>query len=311
MTTQETPTSHSFFSQRLRLHYLEWPQLEWPQLERPHAGERTTHTGHTPAMLLLHGLHDHCHSWDWLAPAFRHRYRVIAPDLRGHGDSEWTRGSSYSYVEHVQDVAQLVRQQQLAPVTLIAHSLGGTVASIYAGVYPEAVERLVVIEGVGLYPRAAQPADARLRKWIEANRSLSARAPRRYATLEDACQRMQQANPHLSPEQARHLTLHGSSRNEDGTFTWKFDNYTRTPRPRDIADAELAELWQRIRAPVLVINSAHGYPHRIGHDDTLRYFRNAQLLEVDDAGHWTHHDRLQTCLDAIGAFLGDARATPA
>lgn len=294
MPTQENPTSHSFFSQRLRLHYLEWP----------HAGGNAADAGPTPAMLLLHGLHDHCHSWDWLAPAFRHRYRVIAPDLRGHGDSEWARGSSYSYAEHVQDVAQLVRQQRLAPVTLIAHSLGGTVASIYAGVYPEAVAHLVVIEGVGFYPRAELPADAWLRKWIEANRVLSARAPRRYATLEDACRRMQQANPHLSPEQARHLTVHGSNRNEDGTFTWKFDNYTRAPRPRDADDAELAALWRRIRAPVLIINSTRGYPHRIGQDDTLRHFRNAQLLEIGDAGHWTHHDRLQTCLDAIGEFLG-------
>ncbi len=288
MAEQENPTSHSYFSQRLRLHYLDWGNDA------------------APDMLLVHGVHDHCHSWDWFAPALQGRYHVIAPDLRGHGDSEWSLGSPYSYLEYVQDLAQLVRQRDLAPVTLVSHSLGGTIASIFAGAYPETVQRLVIIEGVGLYPRHGQSPDERLRQWIDGNYALAGRVPRRYGTLEDAYRRMQDTNPHLSPDQARHLTVHGSNQNEDGTYTWKFDNYTRAPRPYDIPDADLAALWQRIQCPVLIINSRQGYPHRIGQDDTLRHFQNVTLREIDDAGHWTHHDQLGGCLALIDAFLETA-----
>ena len=285
MTERDNPTSHSYFSQRLRLHYLDW--------------------GNDGAadMLLVHGIHDHCHSWDWLAQSLRRHFHVVAPDLRGHGDSEWTLGSPYSYLEYVQDIAQLVRQRRLSPLTVVAHSLGGTIASIYAGAFAEAVERLVIIEGVGLYPRNAGTPAEQLRYWIDNNYALSARSPRRYPTLEDAFQRMQDTNPHLSPDQARHLTIHGSHQNEDGTYTWKFDNYTRAPRPYDIPNADMVALWQRIDCPVLIVNSRHGYPHRIGQDDTLRHFRNAVLHEIDDAGHWTHHDQLAECLATIGKFL--------
>lgn len=189
---------------------------------------------------------------------------------------------------------------------MVAHSLGGTIASLFAGAFPEAVARLVLIEGVGLYPRLTATPDERLRQWIDANHALSARTPRRYASVEDAYQRMQQTNPHLSPGQARHLTVHGSNQNEDGSYTWKFDNYTRAPRPYDIPNEDMAALWQRIACPVLILNSRHGYPHRIGQDGTLRHFRNATLQEIDAAGHWTHHDQLDATLAAIEGFLQPA-----
>ena len=114
---------------------------------------------------------------------------------------------------------------------------------------------------------------------------------------------MQDTNPHLSPDQARHLTIHGSNQNEDGTYTWKFDNYTRTPRPYDIPNEDLIALWQRITCPVLIVNSQQGYPHRIGQDDTLRHFRDVTFYEIEDAGHWTHHDQLDTCVAVIDGFL--------
>ena len=98
------------------------------------------------------------------------------------------------------------------PVTIIAHSLGGNIALRYAGLYPENVARLVAIEGLGPSPedagralrQAASP--ERMRDWIDEQRGLSGRLPRRYATIEDAFKRMQEENKHLSPEQARHLT---------------------------------------------------------------------------------------------------------
>ncbi len=114
---------------------------------------------------------------------------------------------------------------------------------------------------------------------------------------------MQETNPHLSPDQARHLTVHGADRNEDGSFTWKFDNYTRTRYPYDVPRADTRRLWERIECPVLIVNSKQGYAHRIGQEDTLRHFRDVRLAEIEAAGHWTHHDQLETVLGVVKEFV--------
>ncbi len=76
-----TPASHVYFSQRLRLHYIDWGN---PQ---------------ATTMVLVHGIHDHCRTWDDLVAQFADRFHIIAPDLRGHGDSAWVQGSAYHYLD--------------------------------------------------------------------------------------------------------------------------------------------------------------------------------------------------------------------
>ena len=114
---------------------------------------------------------------------------------------------------YIYDLAQLIDQQKLAPVTIMAHSLGGSIATRYAGIFPDKVKKLIAIEGLGPSPkvlaeRTAQGFDERMRKWIADQRGLSGRLPRRYATLEDAFKRMRDENKHLSEAQARHLVTH-------------------------------------------------------------------------------------------------------
>ena len=128
------PTSRVYFSQRLRLHYVDWGN--------PSA----------PPLLLVHGGRDHCRNWDWVAERLIDRYRIIAPDLRGHGDSAWAHGGGYSEMHYVYDIAQLVHQKQMAPVTIIGHSLGGSIALLYAGLFPETIAKVVAIEGLGPSP---------------------------------------------------------------------------------------------------------------------------------------------------------------
>ena len=282
--------SHVFFSQRLRLHYVDWGN----------AG--------APAMVLVHGIHDHCRTWDSWAEAFGEQYHVVAPDLRGHGDSEWVRGSSYHYLDYVYDLHQLVRQADLAPVTLVGHSMGGAIAALFAGVFPELVSRLVVIEGIGLWSDMQPPVPVaeRIREWVTATRALSARHPRRYDSLSDAYHRMQQANPQLSDEQALHLTVHGSNQNEDGTYSWKYDNYTFNFSAAGMPSEDIVALWQRIDCPVLIINAEHGLEHRIGQDGTEQYFAGARLENIADAGHWTYHDEPQAVLQLVADFLTDS-----
>jgi pimeloyl-ACP methyl ester carboxylesterase len=284
------PTSRVYFSQRLRLHYVDW-------------GNPTA-----PPLLLVHGGRDHCRNWDWVAEGLRDEYHVIAPDLRGHGDSAWSASGHYTMASYIYDLAQLIHQQELAPVSIVAHSLGGNIASRYAGIYPDAVRRLVVIEGIGPPPRPPgekprRSIDQRMREWIDESRSLSGRMPRRYASIEDALRRMQEENPHLSAEQARHLTQHGVNQNEDGTYSWKFDNYVRVWPPYDMPRDEIASLWSRIACPTLLVYGKESWAKNPADDGRAGYFRDARILGVEGAGHWVHHDRLDVFLGEVRGFL--------
>ena len=287
------PTSHTYFSQRLRLHYVDWGN------------------GGRPPLILLHGGRDHCRNWDWTAAALRDRYHIIAPDLRGHGDSQWSPDGNYSMTGYVYDLAQLVHQQKLAPATIVAHSLGGHIALRYAGIYPEAVSKLVVIEGLGPPPsffaeQGRKNIAERMDAWIREQRALSGRLPRRYASIEDAFRRMQEENPHLTPAQARHLTEHGVNQNEDGTYSWKFDNYVRAWPPYDMRLRDIVFLWSRIACPTLLL---YGKESRFGdpaQDGRAQPFQHATVAGVDGAGHWLHHDRLDVFLRIVREFLGEA-----
>ncbi len=261
-------------------------------------------------MLLVHGGRDHCRNWDWVADAFRDDYHIIAPDLRGHGDSQWMIGGSYNQIDYVYDIAQLLHQKQMTPVTIIGHSLGGSISLLYTGLYPERVTKLISIEGMGPPPefieqRLNQPTEKRLHTWVDELRAISGRIPRRYASLEEAFQRMQTENPHLSAERARHLTIHGSNQNEDGTFSWKFDNYIRSFSPINIPFDELHALWARITCPTLLIRGTESWASDPAKDGRATHFQNAEVVNIERAGHWVHHDQLDEFVATTRRFLAD------
>ncbi len=287
------PTSHNFFSQGLRLHYVDWGN------------------GAAPPLLLIHGGRDHCRNWDWVAERLRDRYHVIVPDLRGHGDSAWAAGSNYSEINYIYDLAQLIHQKQLAPVTILAHSLGGSVALLYSGVFPDAVSKVVAIEGLGPSPEMLRriretPAEQRVRNWITRRRELAGRVARKYANLEDAVSRMKEENPHLSDAQARHLTTHGAVQNEDGTYSWKFDNSVRLGGgPGGLSVEDQHHIWGCIRCPVLLVRGTESWASDPVLDGRIRHFRGARLVNVEGAGHWVHHDRLDAFMGAVETFLAE------
>jgi pimeloyl-ACP methyl ester carboxylesterase len=114
---------------------------------------------------------------------------------------------------------------------------------------------------------------------------------------------MQEANRHLSPEQARHLTQYGVNQNEDGTYSWKFDNYTRANSPYGMPQAEIEQLWTRISCPTLLVYGKESWAVNPETDGRLRHFRHARVVSFDDAGHWVHHDQLAAFLDLVRGFL--------
>ncbi len=288
--TLSGPITNSFISQRLRLNYVDWGNPD------------------APPLLLVHGGRDHARCWDWIAEVLRHDWHIIAPDLRGHGDSAWSPDGSYEFFSFVYDLAQLIHQLDLAPVTIVAHSMGGNIATRYAGLYPDNVRKLVSIEGLGPSPTVLADRDAlgiakRFRQWIEDKRTAAGRIPKRYPSLEAALERMKAENTYLTDVQARHLTIHGISRNEDGTWTWKFDNYLNIWGAFDIPPSELHAIWAAITCPVLLCYGADSWASNPEHDGRLQHFNSARVVEFADAGHWLHHDQFDRFVTELRAFL--------
>lgn len=285
------PTSNSFISQRLRLHYVDWGNPE------------------APPLILQHGGRDHCRSWDWVAEELAKDWHVIAPDLRGHGDSAWAPDGNYEMNAFVYDFAQLVHTLGFEEVTIVAHSLGGNIASRFTGLYPEMVRRFVNIEGLGPSPKVREAREAlgyanRFREWIDKRRAASGRIPRRYPTIEAAFARMKEENGFLTDEQARHLTIHGASRNEDGTWSWKFDPYLNVWPFEDVPEFRTEELWAAITCPMLLLYGANSWASNPEKDGRLDVFNNdPKVIEFENAGHWLHHDQFDRFMAEIRAFL--------
>ncbi|MBV8835374.1 MAG: alpha/beta hydrolase [Alphaproteobacteria bacterium] len=130
MTAQPEFTDRHVTVNGLRLHYLDWG------------------TAAEPPLILLHGIARHAHTFDHIVPAFTRDYRVIALDMRGHGDSAWSPEGAYLVEDHVKDLEAVIRELGLTRVTLWGNSTGGRVVQVYAGLHPDMVARLIV-EDVG------------------------------------------------------------------------------------------------------------------------------------------------------------------
>jgi pimeloyl-ACP methyl ester carboxylesterase len=151
--------------------------------------------------------------------------------------------------------------------------------------------------------RDAKGVGGRFRQWIDDKRSAAGRLPKRYPTLDAALERMKAENTYLTDEQARHLTIHGVSRNEDGSWSWKFDNYLNVWAAFDLTRSEIADIWGSIICPLLLLYGADSWASNPKKDGRLNYFKAADVIEFENAGHWLHHDQFDRFMATLRAFL--------
>ena len=283
----DAPQSRYFESHGLKLHFTDWGNAS------------------APPLFLIHGGADHSRSWDYLAQALRADFHVIAPDLRGHGDSGWASGSSYNLVDHVYDLTVLIKSERLDKVAIVGHSMGGMVSLTYAGAFPDRVSKLVVLDGVTNFPaRRPKPADVRISDWAGDLDKLSQRKIHRYPSVVDGAERMRGRNPRLTSEQALHLASHGMKQNADGTYSWKFDPYLRARAPYRLSLEDNFELWSRITCPTLLVAASESFLPDPEKAQVMQHFKHAELAKIAGAGHWLQHDKPDEVLALIRKFLG-------
>jgi pimeloyl-ACP methyl ester carboxylesterase len=277
------PTDWFYESQGLRLHVTDWGNAA------------------APPLILLHGGRDHSRSWDLIARALQPHFHVMAPDLRGHGDSEWAKGSSYTLSDHIYDLTPLASAGR--ETVLVGHSFGGMISLAFAGTFPERVSRLVALDGAFLPSPSSAPIDAQMAEWIAQLDSISRSKVRRFRDVTEAAERMSVHNKRLTAEQALHLARHAVRQNADGSFSWKYDPYQQARAPYRLSRDDYTALWSRITCPILLLCGIESFIPDPGKAGILSHFKQADQEIIAGAGHWLHHDEPRDVLAALRLFL--------
>ncbi len=257
--------------------------------------------------MLLHGVRDSSPTFQFLVDALKGSWRVVAPDWRGHGRTESAYQAQWFH-DYLADLEVLVQRFfPEEPLSLVGHSLGGNVGSVYAGLRPEKIKRMVSIDGFGMIPM--KPADFRdvLSKWIDGRRKPK---PKRYASVGEMADKLLSANRRLSRDKALFLAGSMSRPLEDGGLTWQYDLVDRRSTPTIRMLEEWAACWRQINAESLWITASDPRPGTVASDPqsfswVVRQIGKGSLIRLPETGHNVHHDSPVALAAIIEAFLRD------
>jgi pimeloyl-ACP methyl ester carboxylesterase len=257
-------------------------------------------------ILLLHGFMDTGDTFQFLVDCMREERAFVAPDWRGFGRSA-REPHGYWFPNYLADLDVLLDLLSPdAPATIVGHSMGANVASLYAGVRPERIAKLVNIEGFGLPRTRPEQAPARYREWLDQLKTPPGFAS--YASSEQLAGFLVRRNPRLTPERAEFIARSWTERDAEGKWNVRSDPRHKLINPVLYRREDAEACWQRISAPVLMLLGAHSeFLGRLGADggvENLRArFPDVRVEMVSDAGHMMHHERPEEVARLIEAFV--------
>ena len=253
-------------------------------------------------VVLLHGFMDAPGTFgDVVPPLVRAGFRVLAPHQRGFGlGPRVPKGAYYHFPDYVSDLADIVDAcVKDEPFALVGHSMGGTVATLYAGAFPERVTKLALLEGTGPLDNPPGVAPIRMRKWIEDVRALRQKVQKPLRSREDALARLVQNHGGVPVDVLRRRLSDLVGEGPDGELTWLFDPLHRTLSPSPFFVASYMEFAKRVTCPVLVVDGgASGYQPPDEAERLARFsdVRKETLAAAGHMMHWTEPDALARVL---------------
>lgn len=260
-------------------------------------------------VLLLHGYLDLARSFERvIALLGAAGFAVYAPDFRGHGDSDRVPdGAYYHFADYIADMVALLDALALPSVHVAAHSMGATVATMLAGVLPERVRSLALLDGVGPPAMPADIAPDRTARWLEGLAKQRGRAPRVMATLDDVVRRLKMSHPELDAALLREVAP-TQAREVDGAWVFRFDPLHQTMSPGRF-DGEAYEAYvARVRCPVLQVwgSELAGFTELA--ERAARY-PGVRRVHLEGAGHMMHWTQPDALADVVRDFLEDVSST--
>jgi pimeloyl-ACP methyl ester carboxylesterase len=253
------------------LHYLEW-------------GEEAN-----PPLILLHGGSAHAHWWDHIAPSLARTFRVLAFDLRGHGDSSWITPPAYEIQDYVADLEAVIATLQLDSPSLLGHSLGGFIALSYATAHAPTLGALIIVD---IGPQLRQSRYMRLLRTLP---------PPIYQDEMDLHNRFRllPADTQATADLLRHIAHHSVQPGEDGNLHLKGDRAAMIRQPCD-----LTPLLPTIVCPTFFLrgqNSKNLSQEKLG--QIVQVCPQAHGVEIPGAGHHIFLDQPFVFLDIVTNFL--------
>jgi pimeloyl-ACP methyl ester carboxylesterase len=266
-------------------------------------------TDSDPAFMLLHGVRDSSPTFQFLVDALQGSWRIVAPDWRGHGHTQSAYQAQWFH-DYLADLEVLVQRFfPEEPLSLVGHSLGGNVASVYAGLRPEKIKRLVSIDGFGMIPM--KPTDFRdvLSNWIDVRRKPKTK---RYTSVAEMADKLVAENRRLSREKALFLAGSMSRPLDGGGFTWQFDLVDRRSTPTIRVLEEWAACWLKISAEAVWITASEPRPGTVASDPqafswVVGQIGKGSVVRLPETGHNVHHDSPAALAAIIETFLRGGR----
>ena len=266
------PTDRFLEVNGLRIHYVDW------------GGEGK------PPFVMVHGLDRVARTFDHLATRFTSKYRVLAIDMRGHGDSGWDPQGRYLVEDHVGDLEGVVGQLELRDLVLWGNSTGGRVVQVFAGKHPELVSR-VISEDVGP-ERPRQIADTYAKRVQQEQAG--------WASQDELLAQLRKSNPRMSPAVLEPYVRYGTKKRADGRIEWKRD-------PQLVKGFVATELWRYVRnikAPILyIIGGRSNIVPPETQDELRKTLPNAQLVTIPDVGHYPSDEKTDEVVTIVNRFL--------
>jgi non-heme chloroperoxidase len=250
-----------------------------------------------PPLLLLHGGGQSAYTWHRVATNFAPQYHVVAPDARGHGDSDWSPDGLYGGDRFREDVRELVRILGFDKFVLIGMSMGGMTSLSYAGTYGDTLRGLVLVD---IAPDVNVTGRDRIMGFLLGRES--------FESLDDAVEYAHAFNPRRSREALAQTLPQNLRERPDGTLAWKWDpacfNFNRSEQPTRFGGDDLWQAAARIPCPSLVV---HGKQSDILTRDNGERLAAAipagAYIAVDGSGHSVQGDNPNSLSDVLATFL--------
>jgi pimeloyl-ACP methyl ester carboxylesterase len=264
-----------------------------------------------PKLVMLHGWMDVSASFQFVVDCLQRDWHVIAPDWRGFGLSERTQAGAYWFPDYLGDLDALLDYfAKDQTVMLLGHSMGGNIATLYAGVRPQRIERLINLEGFGLANTTPEQAPGRYAQWLDELRNPP--SMRSYRSHAEVSERLRKNNSRLTPERSDFLAQHWAAPDADGQWFILGDPAHKIVSANLYQTDEVLACWQHISAPVLWVEAEHTDMWRwMGPKDQVRVEIDRRRAVIPDvtpalirnAGHMLHHDQPEILASLIENFL--------
>lgn len=252
----------------------------------------------SPVMLALHGWLDNANSFKPIAPYLSQDYYLIAMDLPGHGlSSHMPEGCHYHFIDAIFAIFAAMDTLGHERVNLLGHSMGACLASLMAGVAPERIHKMALIEGLGPFSASAESCQEQLSRYLHHHDIYANKASNPYPSLGDAA-KARANRGHISIELAKILCQRGVVMTK-GQYYWCHDRRLVTPTPLYLTEEQILDCISKIKAPTHLIWAEDGfeYPQDIM-EKRIAAVSHAQQYRLP-GGHHLHMEHPEAVAEFI------------